>query len=30
MGVVPCSVLNETPLGPLLAELIGTTPNGTC
>jgi phospholipid/cholesterol/gamma-HCH transport system substrate-binding protein len=30
MGVVPCSVLNETPLGPLLAELIGTNPNGSC
>jgi phospholipid/cholesterol/gamma-HCH transport system substrate-binding protein len=30
MGVAPCSVLQETPLGPLLAQLLGTTPNATC
>jgi phospholipid/cholesterol/gamma-HCH transport system substrate-binding protein len=30
MGVAPCSILNESPLGPLLAQLLGTTPNGRC
>jgi phospholipid/cholesterol/gamma-HCH transport system substrate-binding protein len=30
MGVAPCSVLQETPLGPLLQQLLGTTPNATC
>ncbi len=30
MGVAPCSVLNSTPFGPLLAQLVGTNPGATC
>jgi hypothetical protein len=29
MGVAPCSVLQETPLGPLVSALIGTG-SSTC
>jgi phospholipid/cholesterol/gamma-HCH transport system substrate-binding protein len=30
MGVAPCSILNESPLGPLLVQLLGTNPKATC
>jgi phospholipid/cholesterol/gamma-HCH transport system substrate-binding protein len=29
-GVAPCSALDESPLGPLLAALTGTNPRGSC
>jgi phospholipid/cholesterol/gamma-HCH transport system substrate-binding protein len=30
MGVAPCSILNESPLGPILAQLVGTNPGAAC